>query len=91
MAGSCQMKPAAKGCYPVNMLDPIRIQSRLAQKHWTEAGPMFLAYKLTSRLDLLGKKPDTVSQNQTGSELLLHSMIPAICGRMQPSLEVGNW
>ena len=49
------MKPAAKGRYPVNMLDPILIQSRLAQKRWPEDGPMFLAYKLTFRLDLFGK------------------------------------
>ena len=36
-------------------------------------------------------KPDTVSQHQTGASLVLHSMIQAVCGRMQPSLKAGNW
>ena len=36
-------------------------------------------------------KPDTVSQNQTGSRLVLHNMIRAICAKTEPSLKVGNW
>ena len=35
-------------------------------------------------------KPDTVSQNQVRSRLVLHNMIQAIGGRMQPSLKVEN-
>ena len=35
-------------------------------------------------------KPDTVSQNQTGSGLVLHSVIQAVCRRMQLSLTVGD-
>ena len=36
-------------------------------------------------------KPDTVSQNQIGSGLVLYNMIRSVCGRTQPSLKVGNW
>ena len=35
-------------------------------------------------------KPDTVSQNQTGSRLILHKVIQAVCWRMQLSLTVGD-
>ena len=35
--------------------------------------------------------PDTVSQNQIRSSLVLHNMIQAVCGRMQLSLKVGDW
>ena len=36
-------------------------------------------------------KPDTVSQNQTGSGLVLHSFIRDVCGRTELSLKVENW
>ena len=36
-------------------------------------------------------KPDTISQNYTGSKLVLHNIIWNVCGRMEPSLKVGNW
>ena len=36
-------------------------------------------------------KPDTVSQNQTDSSLVLHNVIQTICGRKQLNLKVGTW
>ena len=44
----------------VNMLDPIRIRSGLAGKHWPEAGRMILAHRLASG-------PDPFGQNVTQS------------------------
>ena len=78
--------------FPVNMPDLIRIWSRLAQKHWPEAGPIILAHRLASGPDpsSIWSKPDTVSQNQIKSRLVLHSMIRAICGRNQQSFETGS-
>ena len=35
-------------------------------------------------------KPNTVSQNQIGSRLVLHKVNWAICGRLQLSLKMGN-
>ena len=45
---------------PENMQDPIQIRSRLAGKHWPEAGRMILAHRLASG-------PDPFGQNLTQS------------------------
>ena len=78
--------------FPVNLPDLIHIWSRLAQKHWPEAGPIILAHRLASGLDpsSIWSKPDPVSQNQIKSKLVLHSMIQAVCGRNQQSFETGS-
>ena len=76
---------------PVNLLNLICVRSGLAWKQWPEAGRMIVAHRLASGPDLFGQKPDTVSQNQIRSSLVLHNTIQAVCGRTQPSLKVGNW
>ena len=48
---------------PVNMLDPIRIRSGLAGKHWPEAGQMILAHRLCFRTGSIWTKRDTIRQN----------------------------
>ena len=65
--------------FPIDMADPIGIWFGSAQKQ----ARWFLNTGLP--------KPDTVSQNQIGSGLVLHSMIWATCGKMQLSLKAGNW
>ena len=40
------------GGNPINMPDPIHVQSRSAQKHWLEAGSVILAHWLASGPDL---------------------------------------
>ena len=40
---------------PVNMPDPIHIQSGLAQEHWPEVGQIILAHWLAFTLDLFGQ------------------------------------
>ena len=42
--------------YPVNMPDPIHIQSRSAGKHWLEVGRMILAHRIASGPDPFGQK-----------------------------------
>ena len=68
-----------------------QIGSGSAWKHWPEVGLIILARRLASVPDPFGPKPDTVSQNPIGPRLVVHDMIRATCGRMQPSLTVGNW
>ena len=41
--------------YPVNMLDPIHIQSGSDQRLWPKMGQMILAHWLASGLDLFGQ------------------------------------
>ena len=75
--------------YPVNMPDPICIQSVSARKCWPEVGWMILAHQLAFGPDLSGQN---LNQSvRTRYRLVLHNMIRAVCGRMQPSLKVGNW
>ena len=75
------------------MPDLICIQSGLAQKHWPEAGQMTLTTKKRAcfQTGSVWPKPDTVSQNQTDSSLVLHNVIQTICGRKQLNLKVGTW
>ena len=75
--------------YPVNMPDPICIQSVSARKCWPEVGWMILAHQLAFGPDLSGQN---LNQSvRTRYRLVLHNMIRAVCGRTQPSLKVGNW
>ena len=76
---------------PRNMPDLICIWSRLAQKHWPEAGPIILAHRLLlDRIHHPFGQNLTVSQNQIESRLVLYSMIWAVCGRNQQSFETGS-
>ena len=75
---------------PVNMPDPIHIRSGLARKHWAEQ-PDDSRTLACFQTRSIWSKPYVVNQNQIGSGLVLYNLIRAICGRMQPSLKVGNW
>ena len=72
---------------PADMLDPICIQSGLAQKHWPEAGLMILAHRLASR-------PSLFSQNLTQSARIRSGFVqynPGRLWRTQPRRKEENW
>ena len=71
---------------PVNMPDLIQISSKVLARSGSDDSCTLACFWTGSIWPAL----DTVSQNQTGSRPVLHSMIRAICGRMPPSLRVGN-
>ena len=50
-----QFQSATELSSPVNIPDPIRIRSRLAGKHWPEAGRMIPAHWLASGPDPFGQ------------------------------------
>ena len=73
--------------YAVSMLDPIRIGSKALARGGQNESCMPACLWIRSTWP----QPDTVSQNQIGSRLVLYNIIQDICGRTEPSLKVGNW
>ena len=71
---------------PVDMPDLIQISLKVLAKSGPDDSSTLACFWTGS----IWPAPDTVSQNQTGSRPVLHSMIRAVCGRMPPSLRVGN-
>ena len=65
---------------------PIRIGSEALAR----SGPDHSCTMACFRTGSVGPKPDIVSQHPIGSVLVLHNMIRAVCGRMQPSPKAGN-
>ena len=66
---------------------PIRIGSEALAKNGPDDSCSLACFWIGS----VWPKPDTLSQNQTGSGLVLHNMIWATWGRTQPGLKVGRW
>ena len=62
---------------PVNMPDPIRIGPEALAR----SGPDDSCTSACFRTGTVQPKPDAVSQNQIGSELVLYNLIRAVCGR----------
>ena len=65
---------------------PIRIGSEALAR----SGPDHSCTTVCFWTGSVGPKPDIVSQHPIGSVLVLHNMIRAVCGRMQPSPKAGN-
>ena len=74
------------------MPDQILIRAGSAGKHWPElSGPDDSCTPACFRTGSVWPKPDTISQNEIGSGLVLYNVIQDVCGRMQLSLKMGNW